>query len=164
MSQYFTQRIDTIHRSPVRNLIHTFVQRVNSRYSVAMVTRNCVKDVPVTSRARRPALQVLSTSECTRTFRCAGKGEREANPLHAGAVRCTSRPGFCFCQAQTSLFSVQNGSHAHPASYVMDTGALSSGLKHPEHEADDSFPSSGEAKNASIRIPQLRHTPARCGT
>jgi hypothetical protein len=43
---------------------------------------------------------------------------------------------------------VHNGSEAHPASYPMDTGALSLGVKRPGRETDHSSPSSAEVKNA----------------
>jgi hypothetical protein len=43
---------------------------------------------------------------------------------------------------------VQTGSGAHPASYPMDNGALSLGVKPPGREADHSHPSSAEVKNA----------------
>jgi hypothetical protein len=41
---------------------------------------------------------------------------------------------------------VQNGSGAHPASYLMGTGALSLGVKRPGREADHSPPSSAEVR------------------
>jgi hypothetical protein len=41
---------------------------------------------------------------------------------------------------------VQNGSGAHQASYPMDNGTLSLGIKRPEHETDHSPPSSAEVK------------------
>jgi hypothetical protein len=43
---------------------------------------------------------------------------------------------------------VQNGSGSHPASYPMDTRALSLGVKRPGREADHSPPSSTDVKNA----------------
>jgi hypothetical protein len=43
---------------------------------------------------------------------------------------------------------VQTGSGAQPASYPMDTGGFSLGLKRLEREADHSPPSSAEVKNA----------------
>jgi hypothetical protein len=41
---------------------------------------------------------------------------------------------------------VQNGSGAHPASYLTGTRALSLGVKRPGSEADHSLPSSVEVK------------------
>jgi hypothetical protein len=43
--------------------------------------------------------------------------------------------------------NVQNGSGAHPASYLMVPGALSLGLKRPGREADHSPPSSAKVNN-----------------
>jgi hypothetical protein len=53
---------------------------------------------------------------------------------------------------------VQNGSGAHPASYPMDTGALSLGVKRPGREAYHSPPSSAEVKIACCytSIPPIR--------
>jgi hypothetical protein len=42
---------------------------------------------------------------------------------------------------------VQTGSGAHPASYLMGTGALSLGVKRPGREADHSPPCSTDVKN-----------------
>jgi hypothetical protein len=44
------------------------------------------------------------------------------------------------------LHCVQTGSGAHPASYPMDTGALSLGVKWPGREAYHSLQSSAEVK------------------
>jgi hypothetical protein len=55
------------------------------------------------------------------------------------------------------LHSVHIGSEAHPVSYPLATGALSSGLKPPGREADHSPPSSVEVKNGEA-IPPLSHT------
>jgi len=42
---------------------------------------------------------------------------------------------------------VQTGYGAHPASYLMDSGALTPGSKRPGREADHSLPSSAKVKN-----------------
>jgi hypothetical protein len=55
------------------------------------------------------------------------------------------------------LTSVQTGSGAHSASYPMDTGVHSAGLKGLGREADHSPPSSAEAKNDGA-ISSLPHT------
>jgi hypothetical protein len=48
------------------------------------------------------------------------------------------------------LHVVKTGSRAHPTSYKMGTGALSSGVKRPVREADQSPPTSTEMKNTWI--------------
>jgi hypothetical protein len=45
---------------------------------------------------------------------------------------------------------LQNGSGAHPASYLMGTTDSFPGVKRPGREADHSPPSSAEVKNACI--------------
>jgi hypothetical protein len=45
---------------------------------------------------------------------------------------------------------VQTGSVAQPASYPMGTGALSSAVQRPRHEADHSTPTSAEVKKMWI--------------
>lgn len=59
-------------------------------------------------------------------------------------------PGFDFSQGQcVSLrHSVQAGCEAHPASFKMDTGVLSHGIKWAVREADQSRQSSVEVKIA----------------
>jgi hypothetical protein len=46
------------------------------------------------------------------------------------------------------LHRVQAGSGAHPASYQMERGAFSPGVKRLGYEVDHSLPSSAEVKNA----------------
>jgi hypothetical protein len=46
-----------------------------------------------------------------------------------------------------SLNTVQRASEAHPASYSMGTGVLSSVVKRPGREADHSPPSSSQVTN-----------------
>jgi hypothetical protein len=50
------------------------------------------------------------------------------------------------------LHVVQTGSWAHPASYPVGTGVLSSGVKRPEREADHSPPTNAEVKKVWIYI------------
>jgi hypothetical protein len=53
---------------------------------------------------------------------------------------------------------VRNGSEAHPASYTIDSGALSLGVKRPGSEADHSSPSSAEVKEC---MELYLHSPIR---
>jgi hypothetical protein len=48
------------------------------------------------------------------------------------------------------LHVVQSGSGVHPNSYLMNTGALSPGIKRPVREADHSPPASAEIKKMWI--------------
>jgi hypothetical protein len=45
-------------------------------------------------------------------------------------------------------YGVQTGCGAHPASYLMGAGALSTGIKRPGREVDHSPTSSAEVNNA----------------
>jgi hypothetical protein len=56
----------------------------------------------------------------------------------------------------TILHSTQTGSEAHPASYPVDTGGDSPGVKRPGRETDHLSPSSAEVKNGGA-IPLLPH-------
>jgi hypothetical protein len=44
-------------------------------------------------------------------------------------------------------YVVQTGSGAHPTSYPMGTGAISSEVKRPGRESDNSRPTSAQVKN-----------------
>jgi hypothetical protein len=53
------------------------------------------------------------------------------------------------------LHTVQTSSEAHPAFYPMGTGALSTGVKRPWREADNSPPTRAEVKKTWVYHPLL---------
>jgi hypothetical protein len=55
------------------------------------------------------------------------------------------------------LHVAQTGSGAHPASYPIDTGVLSPGVKWPGREADHWTPTSAQVKNLYIYSPVRLH-------
>jgi hypothetical protein len=57
-----------------------------------------------------------------------------------------------FCKRWKTLYIVQTGSGAHPASYPKGTGALSPGVRRPGREADQSPPASAEVKKTWVYI------------
>jgi hypothetical protein len=62
-----------------------------------------------------------------------------------------------------SLHNVQTGSRAHSASYIVDAGAISLGVKGLGREADRSHLSSADVKNGGT-IAQFQCTSSWCGT